>query len=453
MGTTESACYNEFNVMSTIDWAKIRSNFKALSDGRVYLDAGELGIQPNQVIKAKADWETMVNDLGPGSSAVSTLFLEGFSTELISNGHRYEYLNGWKGVETLRHEIAMEIGATQNEITFTRNTTEAMWTVIESLPNSASKTLVFSDVEHDAAYVNAYYAHVYKGLKSIKVNLVDILNDDRFSELCVERIVKAVDNKTRLVVMSQIIYSCGLELPVAAITSACKQKNPDVLILVDGAHTFGQTPINVSEIKSDFYITAGHKWLCGPRGSGIMYCSEAVRKQERLNIRPTGMCFAPLLYEPRATEIVGTDNPRFERYKLGFERLIEFGTIEESVLIGLNEALRFYKMIGVEQIHNRIGDLTTQLRCSLKELPGIELIPLHTVHNGCGIVSFTRKDKGIRWTYRDACNIVDSLDREYGIVCRAIPNPVAVRLCVNYYNDEHDLTKLANSLPSLPAIT
>ena len=88
-------------------------------------------------------------------------------------------------------------------------------------------------------------------------------------EIMLERIEQAWTKKTRLVAVSYITCETGTRLPAQTISEWASQKK--ILSLFDGAQASGAFPVNVREIGCDFYASNGHKWLCGPKGTGFFY--------------------------------------------------------------------------------------------------------------------------------------------------------------------------------------
>jgi len=70
--------------------------------------------------------------------------------------------------------------------------------------------------------------------------------------------------------------STGLKLPPRAITNAVSEINAGrdeaarVLVCVDGVHGFGIEDVVLSDLGCDFFMAGCHKWLFGPRGTGIV---------------------------------------------------------------------------------------------------------------------------------------------------------------------------------------
>jgi isopenicillin-N epimerase len=52
-------------------------------------------------------------------------------------------------------------------------------------------------------------------------------------------------------------------------------------VLVDGAHALGQLPVNLGELGADYFVGNCHKWLCGARGSAVMWVHPARRQGVR----------------------------------------------------------------------------------------------------------------------------------------------------------------------------
>ena len=93
----------------------------------------------------------------------------------------------------------------------------------------------------------------------------------------VTRLKAAIRPRTRLVVITWVHSSTGVRLPVKAIAdllatvNASRAANDRALLFVDGVHGFGAVDAGVNDLGCDFLTTGTHKWLFGPRGTGLLW--------------------------------------------------------------------------------------------------------------------------------------------------------------------------------------
>ena len=85
---------------------------------------------------------------------------------------------------------------------------------------------------------------------------------------------------TKYIFISHITSGTGMLLPIEEIIKESKRLG--ILTIIDGAHTPGQIPLNISKLDPDFYIGACHKWLCSPKGASFLY----VKKELQDNMGP-----------------------------------------------------------------------------------------------------------------------------------------------------------------------
>lgn len=85
----------------------------------------------------------------------------------------------------------------------------------------------------------------------------------------IDRYRKAISPQTRLLILSQITSPTAMILPIAELTELAHRRGAAVCI--DGPHTILQLPLNIDQLKCDFYTASCHKWLSAPLGSGFTY--------------------------------------------------------------------------------------------------------------------------------------------------------------------------------------
>ena len=61
-------------------------------------------------------------------------------------------------------------------------------------------------------------------------------------------------------------------MPIREIAALARSRG--ALCVVDGAQALGHVPVDVRALGCDAYAACGHKWLLGPKGTGLLYISK-----------------------------------------------------------------------------------------------------------------------------------------------------------------------------------
>ena len=199
----------------------------------------------------------------------------------------------------------------------------------------------------------------------------------------VDTLVKAVRPQTRIVAVTWVHSSTGLKLPIREMAGALAKLNTNraegdrVLLCVDGVHGLGVEDVTMQELGCDFFIAGSHKWLFGPRGTGLVWGH-------------------PRAW-PVANAIIPTFN--FEAYRIWMKEVqpkqIPFGAIMTPGGFhsfehrwALAEAFRFHQTIGKARIAERIHALNRQLKDGLLQMKHVTLITPLAEDLSAGIVCF-----------------------------------------------------------------
>ena len=83
-----------------------------------------------------------------------------------------------------------------------------------------------------------------------------------------EAVLAAVTPKTRLAVIDHVTSPTALVFPIEDIVAALE---PDIPVLVDGAHGPGQVPLAIDDLGSSWYTGNLHKWVCAPKGAAFLH--------------------------------------------------------------------------------------------------------------------------------------------------------------------------------------
>lgn len=102
--------------------------------------------------------------------------------------------------------------------------------------------------------------------------------------LPVDELLDAIDDRTRLVSLSHVLFRSAFIVPAKAIVEKAHQSGAQVLL--NGYHSVGIIPVDVTELNVDFYIGGTLKWMCGGPGGVFMYVRPDLIKT--LNPKITG---------------------------------------------------------------------------------------------------------------------------------------------------------------------
>ncbi len=87
--------------------------------------------------------------------------------------------------------------------------------------------------------------------------------------LPIDELLDAIDERTRLVSLSHVLFRSAFIMPAKAIVEKAHQVGAQVLL--NGYHSVGIIPVDVTDLNIDFYIGGTLKWMCGGPGGVFMY--------------------------------------------------------------------------------------------------------------------------------------------------------------------------------------
>ena len=100
------------------------------------------------------------------------------------------------------------------------------------------------------------------------------------TESLVNNLVQAISENTKVVAVTWVHSSTGVKLPIRAMADAIQSINQKrdeqdrILFCVDGVHGFGVENQDISKLGCDFFVAGTHKWIFGPRGTGVIWGNE-----------------------------------------------------------------------------------------------------------------------------------------------------------------------------------
>lgn len=207
-----------------------------------YLNHGSFGAAPIRVLEDQADWRR----------------------RLESNPVRFFDEEYYPALYEARHRLVTFLGGSEAGTAFVANATTGVNAVIASLPLESGDEIVITNHEYNACR-NA--AEAWGERSGAKVIEVPVPWPPESPKVVVERIMMAVGPRTRLVVIDHVTSPTALIFPVEAVVAALE---PEVPVLIDGAHAPGMLDLDVGALGASFYVGNLHKWVCAPKGVGFI---------------------------------------------------------------------------------------------------------------------------------------------------------------------------------------
>lgn len=334
------------------DVTAIREEFPILKQqvyGRplVYLDSGATAQKPEVVIRT----------------------LDRLHRELNANIHRgVHYLSeqATELYEAARATVADFVGAAaREEVVFTAGATAAINTVAYGWGDrfvEAGDNVVVSEMEHHSNIVPWQLLCERRGAS------LRVLPFDDAGRLMVERLPELLDERTKLVAVTQASNTLGTRPDLRPIIEAAHRVG--AVVLVDGCQGVVHGGVDVQALDCDFYAFSGHK-LYGPTGIGVLYGKRALLE-----------AMSPFMGGGDMVDRVSFERTTYAPVPLKFEA----GTANYIGAIGLGEAVRFVQGLDGAAVEAHEQALLAYASEELQRIDGLQIYG--TQANKCAILSF-----------------------------------------------------------------
>jgi selenocysteine lyase/cysteine desulfurase len=200
-----------------------------------------------------------------------------------------------------------------------------------------------------------------------------------------KRLRAAINPETRVVAATWVHSSTGVKLPIRAMADTINELNKkrkakqQILFCVDGVHGFGIENQDVSELGCDFFVAGTHKWIFGPRGTGVVWGNDRAWEQSE-----------PVIPSFSASYEVWLGGMTQDQVPLG-EHMSPGGFHSFEHRWALPEAFNLHLQLGKDKVQERIHQLNQQTKQGLAKMSHVTLYTPASSELSSGLVCFDVK--------------------------------------------------------------
>jgi len=283
---------------------------------------------------------------------------------------------------TVLRAAADYLAVDPTEIALTDSTTMGLSLLYGGLTLREGQEILTTLHDHYATETSLRLRAERTGATVRQISLYDSLNHVSRQEL-LDNLIKNIRPHTRIVAVTWVHSSTGLKLPIQEMAQAIHQLNGSraeqdrVIFCVDGVHALGVEDFRLSDVGCDFLIAGTHKWMFGPRGTGLVWGQKRAW--------PVANPIIPT-FNTHAYDIWMKVRPPADLPKSVYMTPGGFHSFEHRW--ALDEAFTFHRAIGKARVTQRIYELNQQMKQGLAKMPHITLHTPMSQDLSAGIICF-----------------------------------------------------------------
>ncbi len=394
------------------EWESVRSDFNLTREG-IQMAQFLLASHPRSVRKA----------------------IENYRTQLDFDPSEYWHNERIEKEKNVLKSASAYLECDPAELALTDSTTMSLAILYSGFKLSPKDHVLSTTHDHYSTIKSLEFAVNKKGASLSNISLYDEANEASLDAI-LSRLKRGIKENTRLVAVTYVHSMTGVKLPIKAMSNMIadiNQKRAEdnrIYFCVDGVHGFGVENITVKDLGCDFLAAGTHKWLYGPRGTGILWAKKDAWDMVEPIIPPFSSAYGMWM------GVVPKGNLSF------FERITPGGFHSFEHRWALNEAFDYHIKIGKEKIQNRTRELNTLMKEGMLSNTKIKLhTPLSTdLSSGINAFEF----KGI-----DPVSLVNKL-RDFDIYGSTSPyKTIYARLTPCILNTEEEVMQCLSVLESI----
>lgn len=310
-----------------------------------------------------------------------------------------------KREEDVRVWAGKYVQADARQIALTGSTTEGLAMIYGGVQVRADQEILTTAHEHYATHTILELRTQRDGTKVRKIRLFKDPYRISKDEL-LANIDRSIRPETRVLGMCWVHSGSGVKLPLADIGALVDKHNRGrseadrIIYVVDGVHGFGVEDMSFPAMNCDFFIAGTHKWMFGPRGTGIV-----------ISRTPEVKYVTPII-------------PTFSEAEHFSTTMTPGGYHAFEHRWALTEAFKLHLQLGKADVQARIHELNSYLKKRLLQRPQIELVTPLSPEFSAGFTFFrvTGKNSDKIAAHLMANKVVaDAVERDVGPVIRTAP--------------------------------
>ena len=413
-GTTTTACGPHATKTATpplpSDWASIRALFD-LSPDWIHLSALILASHPKPVRDA-IELHRRALDANP-----------------------IEHFHANEGTWRMHEAAAAYMGCAREEIALTDSTTMGLGVTIGGLAFRPGDDLIASTHDHFSLHEALRLAATRTGASFRRLSMYATPEKATAAGM-IDAVAKAILPATRLVCMTWVHSSSGVKIPMRAIADvvagANAKRSPEerILLLVDGVHGFGVEPDDVPALGADVFVSGTHKWIFGPRGTGVVWAT----REAYARMNATLPSFGDDAFHAWKQ---GTPPPPSNAFMM-----TPGGYHSFEHRWSLPEAFDFHRVLGKKRVADRTHALNRRLKEGLAKLANVTLRTPMDDALSAGIVCFDV-------TGLSPEQVVDRLRRAKIVATHTVNSPPYARLSAAVFNTEDEIDRVVQAVAAL----
>ena len=380
---------------------------------KTYFNYGGQGPLPTPSLQAiTASWQR-IQELGP------------FTTDI------WPYIGA--ELSSTRRRLADLCGIPPHRLSLSENVTSGCVLPLLGLPFEPGDRLLISDCEHPGVVAACIELARRQELDIDTLPVKHLRGEPSATDAGVlDALEQALSPRTRLVVLSHLLWNTGQIMPISAVAERLNQHPQQPYLLVDAAQSFGQIPVQQAAAVADIYAFTGHKWACGPEGLGGVALSERILNEGN----PTVIGWRSLQDESKAT-LDSTDPFHHD------SRRFEVATSCVPLMAGLRASIALLDQEGdAHARRDRIQQLSGTLWEQLQGINGVKT--LLEAPPTSGLVSFQI----------DASTTPADWVRQLGadgLWIRDLADPACLRACTHACTTDAEVSALVDRISTISA--